>query len=53
MEEKEKQTATEKEQGGLKGFFKKVKSTLEKLDKKLDETMDNDPLMKKDEEENN
>ena len=52
MEEKEKQNATEKEQGGLKGFFKKVKSALEKIDKKLDETMDNDPYMKKDEEDN-
>ncbi len=29
--------------GGIKGFFKRVRDSLEKFDKKVTETMDNDP----------
>ncbi len=32
----------ENKNGGIKGFFKKVKDSLEKFDKKMTETMDND-----------
>ncbi len=32
----------ENKSGGFKGFFKKVKDSLEKFDKKMTEAMDND-----------
>ncbi len=35
----------------IKSFFKKVKGALEKLDKKLDETMENDPYAKKEQKD--
>ena len=49
MSEEKKVNETEQkpeEKGGIKGFFKKVKDALEKIDKKLEEINDKDPFLK-------
>ena len=52
MSEEYKVNETEQkpeEKGGIKGFFKKVKGALEKIDKKLEEINDKDPFLKPEE----
>lgn len=50
-EVKVEENQTESQNGNvgksIKSFFKKVKGALEKLDKKLDEAMENDPYANK------